>query len=53
MSTYFGAIFPATGETEALIAPWVNREIMTLHLQQIAKRTQLRRHAVVIMEEAG
>lgn len=49
----FGAVCPAAGETEALIAPWVNREIMTHHLQQIAKRTQLGRHAVVIMDGAG
>jgi transposase len=49
----FGAVCPATGETEALIAPWVNREIMTHHLQQIAKRTQFGRHAVVIMDGAG
>jgi transposase len=49
----FGAVCPATGETEALITPWVNREIMTHHLQQIAKRTHLGRHAVVIMDGAG
>lgn len=49
----FGAVCPATGETEALIAPWVNKEIMTHHLQQIATRTQPGRHAVVIMDGAG
>ena len=49
----FGAVCPATGETEALITPWVNKEIMTHHLQQIATRTQPGRHAVVIMDGAG
>jgi hypothetical protein len=49
----FGVVCPATGETEALIAPWVNKEIMTHHLQQIAKRKPLGRHAVVIMDGAG
>lgn len=49
----FGAVCPATGETEALIAPWVNKEIMIRHLKQIAARTQPGRHAVVIMDGAG
>jgi hypothetical protein len=44
---------PATRETDALIAPWVNMEIMTHHLQQVATRTQPVRHAVVIMDGAG
>jgi transposase len=49
----FGAVCPATGETEALIAPWVNKEIMQQHLELISKRTQAERHAVVIMDGAG
>lgn len=49
----FGAVCPTTGETEAVITPWVNKEIMTHHLNQIAKRTQLGRYAVVIMDGAG
>jgi hypothetical protein len=51
----FGTVCPATGETEALIALWVNKEITThhLHLQQVATRTQPGRHAVVIMDGAG
>lgn len=49
----FGAVCPATGATEALIAPWVNKDIMTKHLEQISKRTEEGRMAVVIMDGAG
>lgn len=49
----FGAVCPATGETEALIAPYVDKNIMTLHLEQISAKTQTGRHAVVIMDGAG
>ena len=49
----FGAVCPATGETEALIAPWVNKEIMQQHLELISQRTEPERHAVVIMDGAG
>lgn len=49
----FGAVCAATGETEALIAPWVNKEIMQQHLDLISKRTEPERHAVVIMDGLG
>lgn len=49
----FGAVCPATGETEALLAPWVNKEVMTQHLEQISTTTKPGRHAVVIMDGAG
>jgi len=49
----FGAVCPATGETEALITPFVSKEIMKQHLQQISDRTQPGRYAVVIMDGAG
>jgi hypothetical protein len=49
----FGAVCPATRETKALIAPWVNKEIMQQHLDLISKRTQPGRHTVIIMEGAG
>ena len=49
----FGAVCPATGETEALVAPWVNKEIMQQHLELISKRTKPGRHAVIIMDGAG
>ena len=48
----FGAVCPATGETEALIAPYVDKNIMTLHLEQISAKTQTGRHAEVIMDGA-
>ena len=48
-----GAVCPATGETEALITPWVNKELMQQHLELISKRTQRGRHAVVIMDGAS
>jgi hypothetical protein len=49
----FGAVCPATGETEALIVPHVDKGIMTRHLEQISARTEAGRHAVVIMDGAG
>ncbi|MCG9964678.1 hypothetical protein [Shewanella cutis] len=45
----FGAVCPATGETEAIITPFVNKDIMHQHLELIAKRTKPGRHAVVVM----
>lgn len=49
----FGAVCPATGETEAIITPFVNKDIMHQHLELIAKRTKSGRHAVVVMDGAG
>jgi transposase len=49
----FGAVCPSTGETEALLAPWVNKQVMTQHLEQISRATKPGRHAVFIMDGAG
>ncbi len=49
----FGAVCPATGATEALIAPWVNQEVMKLHLAQISQSTLPGRYALVVMDGAG
>lgn len=49
----FGAVCPATGKTEALITPLVNKEVMTQHLKQISQATPAGRHAVVIIDGAG
>nr|WP_087035576.1 IS630 family transposase [Oceanisphaera profunda] len=49
----FGAVCPATGATEALLSPVVNREMMKVHLALISARTEPGRHAVVIMDGAG
>jgi hypothetical protein len=43
----FGSICPARGIGEAMIVPWVNKEIMIEHLKQISEITEKGRHAVV------
>jgi len=45
----FGAVCPATGETEALLAPYVSKDIMRKHLMQISHRTKPGRHAIVVI----
>jgi hypothetical protein len=35
----FGAICPATGATEAIVTPYVNKKAMRQHLQQISQHT--------------
>ena len=35
------------------MVPWVNKDIMRNHLEQISKVTEKGRHAVVIMDGAG
>lgn len=49
----FGAVCPSTGDTEAIITPWVDKEVMQKHLSLISQRTRPGRHAVVIMDGAG
>jgi hypothetical protein len=52
----FGAICPATGATEATeatVTPYVNKEAMRQHIQQISQATLTERHAVVMMDGAG
>jgi len=49
----FGAICPATGATEAIVTPYVNKDAMRQHLKQISQTTKEGRHAVVIMDGAG
>ncbi len=49
----FGAVCPATGKTEALITPSVNKDIMHQYLGLISKSTASGRHAVVVMDGAG
>lgn len=49
----FGAVCPSTGQTEAIIAPWTNKEVMIEHLALISKATPPERHAVIIMDGAG
>ncbi|WP_197498437.1 IS630 family transposase [Vibrio scophthalmi] len=49
----FGSVCPTRGIGEALVVPWVNKDIMINHLEQISKATEKGRHAVVIMDGAG
>nr|WP_254620215.1 IS630 family transposase [Vibrio metschnikovii] len=49
----FGSVCPARGIGEAIMVPWVNKEIMINHLAQISKATTKGRHAVVIMDGAS
>ncbi|MFC5078556.1 hypothetical protein VTH8203_01719 [Vibrio thalassae] len=49
----FGSVCPTRGIGEAMVVPWVNKEIMVEHLKQIAAVTEKGRHAVVIMDDAG
>lgn len=49
----FGSVCPTRGIGEAMVVPWVNKEIMVEHLKQISAVTEKGRHAVVIMDGAG
>ena len=49
----YGAVCPATGQTEALISPVLNMNMMQKHLQQISDATLTGRYALVIMDRAS
>jgi len=49
----FGAVCPTNGNTEAIIAPFSNGEIMREHLALISLATPSDRYAVVIMDGAS
>lgn len=49
----YGAVCPATGATQAIIAPHANSEYMNEHLKLISAATAFGRHALVIMDGAG
>ncbi|MCL1164461.1 IS630 family transposase, partial [Shewanella chilikensis] len=49
----FGAVCPATGATQAIIAPFANSDYMHEHLKLISAATGSGRHALVIMDGAG
>lgn len=49
----YGAVCPATGATEAIIAPHANSEYMTEHLKLISTASAFGRHTLVIMDGAG
>ncbi len=41
------------GASEAMVVPFVNKDIIKTHLEQISKAMASNRHAVVIMDGAG
>ncbi len=49
----FGSVCVTNGSSEAMVVPFVNKDIMKTHLAQISKATASGRHAVVIMDGAG
>jgi len=49
----FGAVCPATGDTEALIAPFMNMDVMEKHLSLISKKVPKGRHAVIVVDGAA
>ncbi len=49
----FGSVCPARGIGEAMVVPWVHKNIMVEHLKQLSAVTEKGRHAVVIMDGAG
>lgn len=48
-----GSVCVTNGKSEAMVMPYVNKDIMYSHLQQISASTASERHAVVIMDGAG
>jgi transposase len=54
LSTHiFGAVCPATGQTEAIIAPYLSKDITKQHLQLISDATPCGEHAVVIVDRTS
>jgi hypothetical protein len=49
----FGAVCPATGDTEALIAPIMNMDVMEKHLSLISQKVSKERHAVIVVDGAA
>lgn len=49
----FGAVDPLTGQSSALIAPTVNTERMSRHLQMIADEAGEDTHVVLVLDGAG
>nr|WP_319555354.1 transposase [uncultured Vibrio sp.] len=49
----FGSVCPSKGIGEAIVVPWVNKDIMIEHLKQISAVTEKGRHAVVVMDGEG
>ena len=53
-STYiFGAVCPRAGKGAALVLPFCNTAAMNLHLAEVAALVSPRKHAVVLLDQAG
>ena len=49
----YGAANPETGESVALILPWVSTELMQKHLEAISRKAGPNRHIVLVLDNAG
>jgi transposase len=49
----FGAVCPERAVGAALVLPYVNREAMNLHLQEISRTVAPDAHAVLVLDGAG
>jgi len=49
----FGAVCPARGIGEAIVVPWINKEVMHKQIELIANVTDPDRHAIVVMDGAS
>ena len=49
----FGAVCPERAVGAALVLPYVNREAMNLHLQEISRAVAKDAHAVLVLDGAG
>ncbi len=52
-SYIFGAVCARQKSCAAIVAPHVNHDVMSLHLQEISTQIPLGRHAIVVMDRAG
>jgi len=44
----FGSVCVTNGQSQAMVMPYVNKDIMHAHLQQISMSTVKDRHAVIM-----
>jgi transposase len=49
----YGAVRPATGDSFALVLPWVNADLMQLFLAEFSRRIAPDAHAVLVLDQAG
>ena len=49
----FGSVCPSRGIGEAIVVPYLGKDVMQQHLAQISAITEPERHAVIIMDGAG